>query len=195
MNPEAFTTIEQAATGRCHGSVLDVGAGTGLHSLVLQERGFAVTAIDIMPQAVEIMRRRGVSDARLGDFGFEGGPFDTLLMLGHGIGMVQTIRGLDRFLAHAHRLVTPGGQVLLDSLDVRRTSDPQHLAYQEANRRAGRYVGEIRIQFEFRGRAGPCCGWMHLDSETLKEHARKACWKCGVVHEADGGEYLASLSL
>jgi len=58
---------------------------------------------------------------------------------------------LERFLAHAHRLLRSDGQLLLDSVDVRVTSDPLHLAYQEANRVAGRYIGEIRLQFEFRG--------------------------------------------
>ena len=59
--------------------------------------------------------------------------------------MVQTLCGLDRFLRHARQLIKPNGQLILDSLDVRRTMDPKHLAYQEANRRAGRYFGEIRM--------------------------------------------------
>lgn len=190
-----FTGIESAALGLCDGRILDIGAGTGLHSLVLQQRGLAVTAIDMSSQSVEIMQRRGVRDVRCADIlAFADGPFDTLLMLGHGIGMVGTLAGLDRFLAHARGLVGEGGQVLLDSLDVRASDDPVHLAYQEANRIAGRYVGEIRMQFEFRGEPGPICGWLHVDSETLAEHARPFGWRCEIIRQEPSGDHLARLT-
>ena len=151
--PAEFTPLEKAALERCTGHVLDVGAGTGLHSLALQEKGLRVTAIDVSLQAVEIMTRRGVVDVHCADlFDFRSGPFETVLMMGHGIGLVETLAGLGRFFAHARGLLSERGQVLLDSADVRVTGDPNHLAYHEANRRAGRYVGEIRLQSDFQGR-------------------------------------------
>jgi len=116
------------------------------------------------------------------------------LMLGHGIGMVETIAGLDRFVAYAPRLLCENGQVLLDSLDVRVTHDPSNLAYHETNRRAGRYIGEIRMQSEFQGKAGPYYGWLQVDAETLKEHAEPAGWRCEVVHQEANGNYLACLT-
>jgi len=192
--PAAFTRLEQVALDRCLAPILDVGAGTGLHSLVLQQRGLAVTAIDISPQAVEILSRRGVTHARCAElFEFGKGSYATLLMLGHGIGMVETVAGLDRFLAHATGLLSESGQILLDSLDVRMTDDPQNLSYLEANRQAGRYIGETRLQFQYRDTKGPFCGWLHVDSETLKAHAIAAGWTCNVLLEEDHGDYLAQL--
>lgn len=192
--PVEFTPLENATLERCRGRVLDVGAGSGLHSLTLQERGLAVTALEISPEAVEVMTRRGVRDARCADiFQFTGGPFDTLLMLGHGIGITENLARLERFLTLARRLLAPDGRLLLDSTDVRRTDDPRHLAYQEANRRAGRYVGEIRIQLEFAGQRGPYCGWLHVDPETLAEHAARAGWSCEVVLDEPAWGYLACL--
>jgi SAM-dependent methyltransferase len=191
----AFTELEKTAMDLCVGRVLDIGAGAGLHSLALQQRGHLVTAIDISPEAVAVASRGGVADARCADiFAFEGGPYDTLLMLGHGIGMVETIEGLRRFLARARSLVTAGGQLLVDSLDVRVTADPRDIAYHEANRNAGRYIGEIRMRFEFKGGKGPYCSWLHVDAGTLREHSESAGWLYEVAHQGEHGDYLARLS-
>ena len=119
--PSEFSPLEQMAMKLCRGWVLDVGAGAGCHSLELQDRGRRVLAIDV--------------------FEIHKGPFDTLLMMMHSIGMVEDLSRLDRFLCHAHKLLKPDGQIVFDSLDVRCTDDPKHLAYHEANRRAGRYFG------------------------------------------------------
>jgi len=193
--PAAFTPLEVMALSHCRGCVLDAGAGTGLHSLALQARGLRVTAIDVSPQAVEILAKRGVEDVHCSDvFEFHGGPFDTILLLGHGIGLVESLGGLNRFLAHARGLVSENGQVLLDSLDVRATTDPRNLEYQESRRRAGQYPGEIRLQFEFQGKRGPCCGWLHVDPETLREHAARSGWTCDVLLDGGAGEYLARLA-
>jgi SAM-dependent methyltransferase len=192
---EAFTGVERAALAHCEGHVLDIGTGAGSPCLVLQRRGLRVTAIDLSPQAADIARARGVADARCADvMTFAGGPFDTLLMLGHGIGMVETLEGLRAFLARAASLMVRNGQLILDSLDVRATTDPVHLAYQDANRRAGRYIGEIRMQFEFRGLAGPFCGWLQVDAGTLDAEARRLGWRCAVAHQGANGDYLARLT-
>ena len=192
--PAEFTPLENAALERCRGRVLDVGAGSGLHSLALQERGLAVTALEISPEAAGVMSARRVREVRCADiFQFAEGPFDTLLMLGHGIGITENLAGLGRFLEMARRRLAPGGRLLLDSTDVRRTDDPRHLAYQEANRLAGRYAGEIRIQLEFAGQRGPYCGWLHVDPETLAERAAQAGWSCEVVLDEPAWGYLACL--
>jgi SAM-dependent methyltransferase len=190
-----FTPIDSAAIDRCAGHVLDIGAGTGPHSLALQQRGLTGTAIDINHQAVNIMRRRGLKDVHRADiFEFHGERFDTLLMMGHGIGLVETMAGLDRFLTYARGLLSADGQVLLDSLDVRDTDNPSDLAYQDANRQAGRYIGEIRLQFRFRGHKGPFCGWLQVDAETLNEHAEMAGWRCELVHREESGDHLSRLT-
>jgi SAM-dependent methyltransferase len=193
--PDDFSAIENAALGLCKGRVLDVGAGSGLHSLVLQSQGFSVTAVDISPHLVAVMTERGVEHVHGGDiFDFNGGPFHTVLMMGHGIGVVETLAGLDRFLDHAKSLLAEGGQIVLNGHDVRKTDEPAHLAYHEANRRAGRYIGEIRVQVEFQGKVGPTFGWLHVDPETLAEHARRAGWAFELIREEAGGDFLARLS-
>ncbi len=191
----SFTGIEKKALALCRGRVLDVGAGSGLHSLALQVKGYEVTSLDISPDAVNVMKRRGLKDVRCAEvFSFHGGQFDTLLLLGHGIGMVETVDGLTRFLGSAGDLLSDGGCVILDSLDVRATDDPANLAYHEMNRNAGRYIGEIRMLFEFRGVAGPFCGWLQVDAGELAKHAGAAGWRCEIMHKERTGDYLARLS-
>lgn len=192
--PDDFPPAEVQALALCRGRVLDVGAGAGDHALVLQRRRRNVVALDISPLAVEVMRRRGVRDARLGDlFNLEGERFDTLLMMMNGIGVVGTLDGLDRFLDRAHALLQPGGQVLLDSTDMRRSLDVSEHRAMEARRRAGRYEGEVRFQMEYRGRKGAEFSWLFVDPETLAAHAGPRGWTAQVVYEEESGEYLARL--
>ena len=147
--------IEKMALDLCSGHVLDIGAGTGVHSLELQARGLELTAVDICPEAVKIMIECGVIDARLVDiFDFPGGSFNTLLILGHGIGVSGDLAGLDRFLIHSHTLIKSEGCLLLDSMDVRETDDAVHLAYHERNRLAGKYFGISELVRDQRIAAG-----------------------------------------
>ena len=191
----AFTSLERTALARCAGRVLDTGTAAGSHALALQRRGLRVTAIDISSHAVAIASARGVVDARCADvMTFAGGPYDTLLMLGHGIGMVETLAGLRAFLPRAASLLAPGGQLLLDSMDAATTSEPVHLAYHDANRRAGRYYGEIRMQFEFDGHPGPFCWWLQVDAATLGTEAVALGWECAVISRGADGDYLARLT-
>lgn len=60
-----MSDIERKALELARGRVLDVGAGAGCHSLVLQNRGLEVTAIDISPLSVQVQQERGVRDARV----------------------------------------------------------------------------------------------------------------------------------
>ena len=51
--------LEQEALRMSEGRILDVGAGSGCHSLALQEMGKTVKAIDISPLSVEVILKRG----------------------------------------------------------------------------------------------------------------------------------------
>jgi SAM-dependent methyltransferase len=192
--PSEFSALEEAALELCRGRVLDAGAGAGCHSLVLQERGLSVTAIDIAPEAVEVMRRRGVRDARCADlFHFRGGPFETILLMMNGIGVVGDLAGLDRFLADVPRLLTPRGQILLDSYDPTWTEESPGAGH-GAWTSTGRYIGEMRFQLEYQGRKGPTLSWLFLDSSLLAERAMKAGWSCEVLWQEEEGHYLARLT-
>jgi SAM-dependent methyltransferase len=195
-SPEEFPPDEQMALDRCRGRVLDVGAGSGRHSLVLQERGFSVTAIEILPALVNILRDRGVRDARLTTWmDLEAEPFDTVLLMMNGLGLAETLPGLRRFLRKLRRLVRPDGQVLADSTDVRVRMDPLAARMGGSRRVDGRYVGELHFQLEFEGLKGAPFPQLYVDAETLDRYARREGWGCEVIRAPDDhGHYLARLT-
>ena len=176
------------------GRVLDVGAGAGCHSLILQEKGVEVCAVDVVPALVEVMQQRGVRDARCADiFEFSAPPFDTILLLMNGTVIVERLARLVPFLDHLRRLLKPEGQLLLHSADLRRLTDPAELARLEARRQAGRYFGEVVTQLEYKGRKGAPFTTLAVDPETLAQEAAKARWSCAVLGEHEEKGYLARL--
>jgi SAM-dependent methyltransferase len=182
--PAEFSDLEIAALKHCRGHVIDIGAGSGLHSLYLQSNDLVVTAIDLNKQAVEVMTQRGIKKVIYQSvFDIPAATFDTLLMLGHGLGVVENLTGLHRFLDQAHHLTSGTGQILLHSRDVRQTDNPLHQAYHKMNLQMGRYIGEIHFQFEFEGQAGPFCSWLHIDQGTLSQAASAAGWSCKTIIE------------
>ena len=171
--------------------MLDVGAGAGLHALELQRRGIDVTAIDIAPECVAIMRERGVGKAEAANlFAFDGGPFDTILCLCNGLDKVGRLADLPRFLERMRSLLAPGGQLIADSFDVRIGADASRLAELAQKVATGRYFGEVDLQFDHKGHRGAPFPVLHVDYETLADTAGRHGWHCERI-ASDGGHYLA----
>jgi SAM-dependent methyltransferase len=189
-----FPEREVKALDLCRGKVLDVGAGAGAHALVLQERGLEVTAVDISVGAVEVMKARGVRSVRQENlFGLEEGAFDTILMLMNGIGIVGNLLGLDRFLDQATRLLSPQGQIVVESSDILylfEEEDGSVLLDLNAP-----YYGEVEYQMEYRGQKGLAFPWLFVDFQTLQDHAESKGYHCEYLTEDDQGHFLARLFL
>jgi len=195
--PVDFPPHEQTAIMNCNGRILDIGAGSGCHALALQEMGKDVTAIDIMSQAVEVMKRRGVKKTWCGDLYdyHEQHPdekFDCLLMMMNGIGVVGTIIRLEYFLQYARKLVTPDGVILMDSVDLREKLFPMEIAARNADGRRD-YFGEVEYRMSYKGKAGAPYWWLYIDPDRLAEIADKNGWCVEAVYPSDEGQYLASL--
>jgi len=194
--PDQFPPLERLALELCRGRVLDVGAGSGCHSLALQSRGFEVTAIEILPSLVSILRERGVRDARTATWmDVDAQPFDTVFMMMNGLGLTETLPGLRRFFSEARRLVLPGGQVLADSTDVRLRMEVEAGRTGALERPDGRYVGELHFQVEYEGWKGDPFPQLYVDAATLRRYAREEDWDCEIVRDPDEyGNYLARLT-
>lgn len=183
--------IEQKALDMARGRVLDVGAGAGCHALVLQDRGLSVEAIDISPLSVEVMRQRGLGAVRHEDFFNVTGQYDTILMLMNGSGIVGKIEKLPGFFQHLARVLSPGGQVLMDSSDLRYVFEDEdgNLGWDPNDG----YYGEVQFCMQYRNVRGKEFPWLYLDFNTLCLYAEVAGFHVERVYEGRHYDYLARI--
>ncbi|MCB1058412.1 MAG: class I SAM-dependent methyltransferase, partial [Acidobacteria bacterium] len=166
---EGLPPAEELALDLARGRVLDAGAGAGAHALLLEAQGLEVVALDLSPLAAEVMRRRGLRDVRCGDLlALRGETFDTILLLMNGAGLAGDLAGLEPFLERCRRLLRPAGCLLVDSSDLRTTSDPNELAILTERLRRGRYFGEVIFRMEYRDLVGEPFPWLFVDARTLR---------------------------
>lgn len=186
--------IEQIALQEAMGSILDVGAGSGCHSLALQKMGKKSTAIDISASSVEVMKERGV-DARCINF-YDGSfteKFDTILMLMNGTGIAGNIDNMPVFLDRLKGLLNPGGSVLIDSSDLRYLYEDEDGNFEIDL--ADDYYGMVDYQMVYKDIEGEPFDWLYVDFETLAYYAEEAGFECEFLAEGEHYDYLAKLSL
>ena len=184
--------IEKKALDMAKGRTLDVGAGSGCHSLVLQEKGIDVTAIDISPLSVETMKERGVKNALEQDFFTLEGQYDTIIMLMNGIGIVGTLDRLPMFFRQLDKILAPGGQVLCDSSDISYVFEGEDGMLDIPNEME--YYGEHSFQMQYKDTIGEPFDWLYIDVETLKEKAAINGYAVEVVAEGKHYDYLARIT-
>ncbi|GAB2952657.1 class I SAM-dependent methyltransferase [Hymenobacter coalescens] len=189
--------LERTALDECRGRVLDLGAGAGAHALELQNRGFQVKAIDASVGAVQVMQQRGVREVACHDV-FElavRAPeerYDTVLMLMNGLGLVGTLEGLEKFLALAHPLLTPGGQILATSSDISYLYEDEDGALVfDLN---APYYGEVEYQMSYREQTGPTFHWLFADPTIVQDYAEAAGYEVEFVDEDDQQQFLVRLT-
>ncbi len=181
--------LEQTALGICRGKVLDIGCGAGSHSLYLSGKGLEVTSIDLSPGAVEVSRKRGLTDVVQADFWqFTGGKFDTLLLLMNGIGIVGQIDRMPQFLNKAKKLLNPGGQIVFDSSDIIYMFDEGDIPDLEE-----RYYGEVVFQIAYRDLKSDPFPWLYLDFKRLEKIGMESGFHVELVRKGDHFDYLAKL--
>lgn len=182
---EEMPDLEKMALSVCEGRILDVGAGTGCHSLILQHFDNDVTAIDTASEAVAVMKESGLKNALQQDyFQMKGEKFDTLLCLMNGLGFIEKLDRLDGFLSKADELLSEEGQIILDSSDI-------SYLY-ENGKPTGNYYGEVSFQYEYKGAKGDWFDWVYVDKDTLTLKADELGWYTYILHE-ENDQYLARL--
>lgn len=199
---DEMPTLEQKALRMATGRILDVGAGAGCHTLALQDMGLDVTAIDISPLSVETMRAQGVEHALEQDFWTIDDKYDTVLMLMNGIGIAGTLEALPRFFRHIDSILSPNGQLLVDSSDVIyifEDEDGNVPFRRDANGvpidpETGRYYGEFIYQMQYKRIRGEQFPWLYIDFATLAAAAAASGFQAELIQEGDHYDYLARIT-
>lgn len=213
---DAMPPLEQTALRLATGRTLDVGAGAGCHTLALQSApeleaqraaGIDVTAIDISPLSVQTMQAQGIRRALEQDFWTIDEQYNTILMLMNGIGIVGTLDALPRFFAHIDSILAPGGQLIVDSSDVRyiyEDEDPStgltasYLRLTEegtaVDPETSRYYGEFLYQMQYKRIRGQQFPWLYIDFATLSRAAEAAGFRAELLQEGEHYDYLARIS-
>jgi SAM-dependent methyltransferase len=109
------------------GKLVDLGCGTGRHSLRFARKGFSVTAVELSQAMLETVGYKAAgSDVRLVrvranlcDLGcFRSGEFDYALSTFSTLGMIRGRDARRRALAEACRILVPGGRLALHAHNV-----------------------------------------------------------------------------
>jgi len=191
---EHMSVLEKTALDSAEGRVLDVGAGSGCHSLALMQMNREVKAIDISPHSVHVMKERGI-DAHLinlYDPSFQE-KFDTILMLMNGTGIIGTLENMPVFFNRIRDLLSPGGCVLVDSSDLRYLFEEEDGSLMIDL--ADDYYGLLDYQMLYKDIVGEPFDWLYVDFETLAYYAEESGFAAELLAEGDHYDYLARLSL
>ena len=185
---EYWRRCERLAIQHAKGRVLDIGCGAGRHSLYLISKGFEVYSIDISPCALEVALRRGVPNPVLMDMnrlGFRDGIFNTIVLLGGGLGLAGKLDDIKKFLSYVRKLLCSNGVLIGSSADPFKTLDARHIRYHERNRRRGIYPGTVKIRLAMNSLRSPWFYYTLLDPKTLQKICNETGWKIIKKYEDD----------
>ncbi len=178
------------------GRVLDIGCGAGRVALHLQQKGLDVLGVDISPLAVTVCRRRGVKKAKvlsITQLSRKLGVFDTLILFGNNFGLCGTPRRARWLLQRFHRMTSMDGRILAETLAPQNTKEPDHLAYQNRNRRRGKLGGEIRFRIRYHRDATPFLDWLIVSKAEFGAILRGTGWRVARFIDSSGPLYVAVL--
>jgi SAM-dependent methyltransferase len=185
---------EIAALKNCRGKVLDVGAAAGCHAIILQERGFDLTAVEKSPLAAWVLNSRGIRNVVCADiFQFTGNSFDTILLLMNGAGIGGTVDGLKKLLLHLKSLLNPNGRIFIDSSDIRYLFEEEDgSVWMDLANPA--YYGEMEYEVFYKNEKDSF-KWLFIDFKLLSKVAGEAGYSCKKIEKGDHFDYLAQLQI
>jgi SAM-dependent methyltransferase len=197
--PEAWQPHDHRALRLVRGAVLDVGTGAGRMALELQRRGVAVTGLDISQGAIEVARKRGLRDTVLNTVAQYAAltrtRYDTFLLLGNNLGLLESRQWAPVFLAALATLARPGARIIGQGTDPYGTTDPVHVDYHRCNWSRGRLGGQLHVRLRYRLLATEWFDYLVCSPEELAGLVEGTPWRLASIDNADRPYYLAIMEL
>lgn len=113
--------IQRFGDGSTYRTVLDLGCGTGNHSVALGKRGYEVSGVDLSEDMLAVARDKAAAAGVHASFHhgdmrdtYLGRTFDVALILFAALGYQTEDAAVAATLANARRHLRPGGLLLLD---------------------------------------------------------------------------------
>jgi SAM-dependent methyltransferase len=195
--PSEWAQFERDALELAGDSVLDIGCGAGRFALALQRRGMAVTGLDVSAGACEVARRRGVRDVvhgRVAQLPRDGRRYDTFLLMGENLGLLECAAAAPVFLAELAAIARPGARIVGHGVDPK-AADESLARYLRRDHKPGRLAGELTIRVRHRDLATEWFGYLLCGPAELGELARGTGWRLTSARYADQANYLAVIDL
>jgi len=195
--PALWAPHEREALERhAHGRVLDIGCNAGRHALYLQEKGLDVLGIDVSPLSIAVAKERGLEKAEvlsIDELSLQLGTFDTILMLGNNFGLFANPSKARRLLRRFKTLTSPGATLIVESLNVYMTKDPDHLSYLAANRERGRMSGQIRMRARYKRFVTPWFDYLMVSPAELETLLEGTDWRVAKRYERAGVRFYTAI--
>ena len=186
----------QALERHAHGRVLDIGCNAGRHALFLQQNGLEVLGVDNSPLAIAVAKERGVRSTEvlpIDELSSQLGTFDTVLMLGNNFGLFASAAKTRRLLRRFRSFTRPGATLIAESLNVYETNDPDHLAYQAANRARGRMSGQIRMRARYKRFATPWFDYLMVSPAEMTKLIDGTGWRVADEYRNAGARFYTAV--
>ncbi|GAB2579438.1 hypothetical protein Aab01nite_55250 [Paractinoplanes abujensis] len=197
--PDEWQPHDHRALRLCRGHVLDIGAGAGRTAVELQRRGMAVTGLDTSRGAIEIARKRGLRDTVITTVdAYAAGAsarYDTFLLLGNNLGLLEGPERAPVLLAALARLANPGARIIAQGTDPYGTTDTVHVGYHRLNRERGRLGGQLRLRLRYRLLATEWFDYLNCSPAELEELVGGTAWRLKTIDDEDRPYYLAVMEL
>lgn len=118
MRPFLERALERIGSPQPGARALDVGCGTGPVAAVLHERGYLTTGIDVSETAVRLARQQvpGAQFAVQDALTMPGAECFELVVDSHCLHCIVRDEHRRAFLSTLHRLLVPGGQLIVDTM-------------------------------------------------------------------------------
>jgi hypothetical protein len=111
----------------------------------------------------------------------------------NGIGLAKNLEGLQIFLEYIKSFLSPTGQILLDSSDIKYMFyDDEGGLLVDMN---PAYYGELEYQLTYKHYTAAPFSWLFVDFDRLRNIAIKCGWTVELIYEDDHFHYLAKLTL